>query len=187
MKPCLLFVGFCLLAGCSSPTTPAPLSDAGPECPAIGLALGEKTPNGFMPFSDGQTVGVVLGFQGFRFIDGAARLTGADPQSDLGLFRFQISFQAHDPIVQDRAVPLVLGPDGALWAEGVQIFFNDIPMAELLDEFPRLDAIVKVDGCPGSQSLSLHLKDGGDCADLAPDGGGACGDPTDAGLGDAGP
>ncbi len=196
MKRHLLSLSLFVVTGCSAPSSPLPAPsapEAGMLCPEIGLELGTNTQAGSVALNDGQTVGVVLGFQGFRFLDGAAKLTGADPKEDYALFRVQVTFQNHNPTIQERMTLLTDGPDGTRVAESVQIFFNDIPMAELLDEYPPVDAEVTVGHCTGKQTLHLYLVEGGSCADMAqqgtmfPDGGGPCGDPSDGGLGDAGP
>ncbi|MBK9265255.1 MAG: hypothetical protein IPM54_36415 [Polyangiaceae bacterium] len=186
MKKCLLALGFWSLAGCTAPPERPnggkDEPDAGAPC-FIGLEMGQVADESFLPFQDDQMVDVVLGFQGFRFIEGAARITGTD--AEFVSFRFHVTFQDHSPIVQDRIAFMTSLPTGARLAENVQIFFNDIPMTELLDEHPRLDATATAGNCTGKQTLSLRLGDGGTCDDLTeggtlfPDGGGPC---ADAGL-----
>lgn len=189
MKASLFFIGIVVACtACSDPTNPPPNADADVICPELGVELGKNTPQGFVPFHDGQTIGVLLGFQGFRFIDGAAKLTGIVDATEFAFFRFQVTFQNHSPSVQDLAAPITKNADGTHRAESVQIFFNDIPMAELLDENPRIDAHVKIGECSAKQTLSVRLEDAGSCADLQdPNASGACGDSLDAGLGEAGP
>jgi|GEM_PF-3074211 len=185
MKTSLLALGFLAVTGCSTTPDPPPNTDK-PDADApcsTQLELGKNTAQGFVPFENDQTVGVLLGFQGFRFIEGAARLTHAN--TEFAFFRFQITFKDHSPLVQDRAAMVTPLPDGTQLAENVQIFFNDIPMAELLEEYPRIDAAVTAGTCTGKQTLSVRLSDAGTCDDLTqggsmfPDGGGPC---ADAGL-----
>lgn len=177
----LLFASILACAGCgTSPAeSPPEPQDAGP-C-AFDFALGSITQGGFESFEPGDKAPVVLGFQGFRFIDAAGRLAGIDANG--ADFRLRVTVAGHDPITQDSASTLVAGENDALVAEHVQIFFNDMPMVELIGRSASIEARAKVGDCTGDFAVTIALEEGGcmpaDDAGAAEDGGDPC---ADAGL-----
>lgn len=179
----LAALGPALLAGCA-PAPPETTPTTTATC-HFDLTLGRVSESGFIPFADGDEAGVVLGFQGFRFIDAAAVLDG--PSATDAAFRVRATADGHEPVTSDAHASLTPMENGESMAEHVQIFFNDIPMAELLGRTCKLEVRATVAGCTGEDDVSVVLGDGGCMPSDAgapdsgiPDGGG---DPcADAGL-----
>lgn len=172
----LASIAACVGCGPSGDGPPPSPQDAGP-C-AFDLALGSVGPSGFEPFEPGDKAFVVLGFQGFRFIDAAGRLTGIEAKG--AVFRLRVTVDGHDSMTQDSASELASDEDGGLVAEHVQIFFNDMPMAELVGRSVSIEARAKVGDCAGDFATTVVLEEGGcmpaDDAGTAPDGGDPCAD-----------
>ncbi|HQY60142.1 MAG: hypothetical protein IPF92_16745 [Myxococcales bacterium] len=172
----LLLACACTGGGGLAPDADAPDADACVR--PLELSWGRREGAGFTPFRDGDPGKITLGFQGFRFIDGVARLGGT--QAKAASFRLQVTVDGHRPSTQDVGrIDLVAGPDGALYAEPLQLFFNDTPLPELLGRNAAvvLRASTPAAGgsgaCSAQQSMKLALERGG-CQ--AADGGTECPD-----------
>ena len=164
-------VAAALLVGCG-PEPPETTPTTTATC-HFELSLGSMSDGVVKPFSDGDEAPVVLGFQGFRFIDAAVTVLGATGTD--AAIRVRATADGHDPIMSDTHATLISKGESGSIAEHVQIFFNDIPMAELLGRSCRLEARATVAGCTGEDDVSVLLVDGG-C--MPPD--------ADAGIPDAG-
>ena len=151
-----------------------PQVDAAP-C-ALTLRWGRRQEGAFVAFEEGDDAEITLGFQGFRFIDSVAGGEGTDAPEVRVRFRAEVDGQS--PVTQEAGVfPLVLGPDGARYADGVLLFFNDVPMASLLDHACDVGVVATVESCTADTSVGVHLVSG-PCqappADAGPIDGGAC-------------
>lgn len=160
------------LLGCTG-SDPVAKPDASAPC-AAQLEWGRNVNGTFTPFRDGDRAQITLGFQGFRFIDGIARIRGvgrSDP-----MFVLQATLDGQEPSVQ-YAGPFAsrAGEDGAVYVDALQIFFNDVPMPELLGKSVQILVTSDVAGCTARTSARVVLERGG-CMDQ--DGGIA---PCDAG------
>lgn len=160
-----------LLAGCPG----HPGSDAGPDssCGAT-LEWGLREGGAFVPLHDGDIAPVTLGFQGFRFVAGAARIVGVS--SPDATFRFDAHLDGQDPSSQSAGrFDLSTGPDGALYADGLQLFFNDIPLQDVLGHAATVNLAMSASGCTAAHTVRVMLVRG---CDQLPDGGLTC----DAGM-----
>lgn len=179
----LCVCGLCMACGCSpGPDTEPP--DAGQDAGACAaeLSLGQLGSSGFTAYQDGDTAYVTRGFQGFRFIDAAARLKGMDLPA--AIFRMRVTVEGHDPNSQDTSSGLIQGADGALFAEHVMVFFNDLPMPELIGRKTDIEVRVKSADCTADFAVQVILQQG-ECQAVPADAGVIDGgDPscTDAGL-----
>ncbi len=172
-----------VLAGCPPESTSSPVTTTG-TCD-LEVAIGQVTEAGFVPFADGDEAGVVLGFQGFRFIDAAVRLEGVT--LDHATLKIRSTIEGHSPLTTALVAPLTAAGSGAI-AEHVQLFFNDIPMAEMLGRDCKLEVQATAADCTGTGVVTVTLAEGGCMPDADAgafdagafeDGGGPC---ADAGL-----
>lgn len=161
----------------SSAPPPPPGSEDGGAC-ALTITLGRLDAAGFSRLDEGDDVDVILGFQGFRFVDLAARFEGTSATS--AALKIQATIEGRSPQTQAQGLRLSTDAGGARLADHVQIFFNDVPEAELFDRAVALALHATAEGCGADQALALTLRDGGTCADIVDaggstlDGGGPC-------------
>ena len=149
------FCGAALLIGCNC-VPPPPIADAGP-C-TLELQWGREPSCVFQPYADGQKGEMTLGFQGFRFVQSAVRLTGASESSAKLVFELAIEGQA--PAVQPGGtLDLREGDDGALYAHEVLLFLNDVPLAELVGRRADITLGATVGVCRAAHQVSLTLVD----------------------------
>lgn len=141
------------LLGCPQPP-PAP--DGGP-C-TLAIAWGREPGCVFSPYADGQKAEMTLGFQGFRFIESAVRLTGASEPAAKLTFELAIEGQASS-VQPGGTLDLQPGADGALYAHEVLVFLNDVPLAELIGRRADVTLSATVDTCRAKHQVSLTLVD----------------------------
>jgi len=151
----------CLLWGCTGegPSTPV---DSGPPC-SLQLEWGRMQSGTFVAFKDGDTAEITLGFQGFRFIDSVARIRSGRGSS--ATFKLQSTVEGGSPRSQD-AGPFdgTIGADGALYVSNVQLFFNDLPLPDLLGKKVAVIVVANAGGCTGRANAQVALVRGG-CMD----------------------
>jgi hypothetical protein len=153
------------LAGC--PSTPAQ-PDAEP-C-SFTLEWGREVDGVFTRFGDGDLAELTLGFQGFRYVVSAARLVGMSTEEMS--FRFDIAVAGQAPWNQGglaRPEPA----SGDSYADYLLVFFNDVPIAELVGREATITARVDAGGCTGQDGAQLTLADDEQCVEQ-PDGGLTC-------------
>lgn len=144
-----------LLTACSC-VPPQPGPDAGP-C-ALELQWGREPNCVFSPFADGQNAEMTLGFQGFRFVESALRVTGAsDPSAKLV---FELAIEGQSPAVQPGGtVDLQPGADGALYSHQVLLFLNDVPLAELIGRRAEVTLGATIGACRATHRVNVTLVD----------------------------
>lgn len=176
-------VQLCLAAACSpAPDTEPPKPPPDASACVFELLLGQFGSDGFHPYHDGDTGYVTRGFQGFRFIDAAALLSGIELNA--AVFRMRVRVEGHEPAQQDTSSGLIKGADGTLLAEHLMIFFNDLPMPELVGHKADIEIHVNTPACGAEFQVSLLLAEG-ECQAVPEDAGAIDGgDPSciDAGL-----
>lgn len=156
--------GLLLVSGCGEGSGEA---DAGPDASAdaacarpLELGWGRREGGAFVPYRDGEAGKVTLGFQGFRFIDGVARLSGTEAKA--ATFRLQVTVEGQPPSSQELGkIDLLPGPDGALYAEPLQLFFNDVPLPEIVGRPATVIVRATVAPCTAQQTVRLTLERGG--------------------------
>lgn len=172
--PCATFALAAIGAlGCSEDAESKP--DAGVPCVGtLEVAWGPKRSGSFVPFKNGDSGEITLGFQGFRYIDSTMRVSGVDATT--AVFGFRIEVEGHAPYNQSAdTVELSAGADGALYADDVLVFFNDLPIAEVIGRNTLVTAQAKAAGCSASTAATVKLVDEQACIELE-DGGLQCQD-----------
>jgi hypothetical protein len=165
-----LTLALTLAAGCTSSKPSDSPTDAAP-C-HFTLEWGARTGSTFVPFRDGDPAGVILGFQGFRYLQTSVRLRGAGT-GDVDV-RFQVTLEGHAAKTEEAGrFTIAAGDDGALYADGALLFFNDVPMPELLGHSAEVIVVATQGACTGTTHATVKLVTGG-CA--AADGGTECAD-----------
>ncbi len=160
-----LLLSLVLLAGCpSNPSAP----DAQP-C-SFTLEWGRRADGVFTPFSDGDTAELTLGFQGFRYVITAARLV--DMSIDELDFHFDVAVDGQTPWTQNGRAVAAPAADGS-YVDYLLVFFNDVPIAELIDRTATIHAEVTAAGCTGEVTTAVTLVDQEACVEQA-DGGLTC-------------
>ncbi len=162
--------------------------DAGPPCEFV-LSWGYRAPGGdYQAFADGSVSEITLGFQGFQYIQSSMRVSGASAKS--GSFSFRVIVDGHAPYtLADTPAELAAGPGGMLYADKVNVFFDDVPLAELIGRNADVTARGKVGGCTGTTAATVMLADDDPCME-GPSGEPLCpgGDAgVDAGTSDGAP
>jgi hypothetical protein len=115
----------------------------------------------FAVLRDGDQAPITLGFQGFRFVAGAARIIGT--QATSATFRFDVEVDGHEASSQSAGrIDLVPASDGALYADGLQLFFNDIPLASVLGRDVNVTLAAGANGCAASHRARVELVRGCD-------------------------
>jgi hypothetical protein len=144
-----------LLTACNC-VPPPPIPDAGP-C-TLEVQWGREPNCVFTPFADAQNAEMTLGFQGFRFVESAVRVTGArEPSAKLA---FDLAIEGQSPAVQPAGtLDLQPGPDGALYAHQVLLFLNDVPLAELIGKRADVMLAATVAGCRATDRVNVTLVD----------------------------
>lgn len=158
---------------CTDPPGPP---DAAPVCKGqLAAEWGRRVGTDFVAFHDGDDAPITFGFQGFRFVASVARLGGESAST--GTFLFQVTLDGHDPSTQNAGrVDLKPGPDGALYADGLQLFFNDVPVVDVLGRNATVVLVAQAAGCTAQATVRVRLVRGGcqsadggtECPDAGP-------------------
>lgn len=145
----LLFLG---VSGAGCQCVPPGGDDGGADC-GTTLAWGHLRDGGFTAFQSGDLAPVTEGFQGFRFIVSSAKVTGASPGT--ARFDFDISLEGQPPFSQPIAGELRQRGD-ALYADEVLVFFNDVPMPQLVGKQAEIGVHTSA-GCGANQRVTVRL------------------------------
>lgn len=160
-----------LCSACSNEDTAKNDPDAGPSC-SFTLTWGQRdAAGGFVPFSDGDDAEITLGFQGFRYILSALRLENVKATSATHSARVVVEGQ--EPYTLSDTPVKVHDEAGALVSEDVLVFFNDLPIADIVGKSAEITLTAKAGGCLGSTKRSVTLRDDESCIQ-AEDGGLVC-------------
>lgn len=166
-----LTLGLTLVASACTGSHPQEVPEDTAPC-YFTIEWGERAGGAFVPFHDGAEAGVILGFQGFRYLQTSVRLQGTSASD--AFVRFQVTLDGHPTSAQEAGrFHLVTGDDGALYADAVQLFFNDVPMPEIVGHSAEVIVIGTAGKCTGKTSVTLKLVTGG-C--MSADGGTECAD-----------
>jgi hypothetical protein len=191
----LLLVLAALLAGCPESPGPGP-TDAGPDAPcdlAVTLGVGGRGES-FVPLEDGDVAEVIVGYQGFIFLQVILEVEGL--ASGQVLAPFTITLDGREPYGDNKRVDLEDGGDGAAYSAPLSLYFNDFPLPDVVGKGCRLAVTVDRQGCTGSFGVDLQLRDEDPCIHTVDDpeqtgcgeqdGGLPYDGGADAGAGDAG-
>jgi len=146
------------MAACSGPNEQPPSPPV--KCEELQLEWGRTVNGAFAPFRDGENAEIVLGFQGFRFVDSVARLRGAHTKEIA--FTLQVTLGTNEPSVQDAGKFYgQTGADGALYVTSLFLFFNDQPMPDLLGREAAVRVRATAAGCNATSTARVTLIRGG--------------------------
>lgn len=147
-------------AGCSGDDGGSP--DA--TC-TLDVELGAGGPASFEPVADGDDAEVVLGFQGFRMLIFTMRLEGTDDELAEVSGLVSVDDGAIEVAQLPRVVRLREGPDHARYAEELLIFFNETPIADIVDRPAEIELVARSGGCVGGTRVMVVLRDDDDCVE----------------------
>jgi len=151
--------------------------DSGPSC-TYTLTWGHRASGGaFVPFSDGDDAEITLGFQGFRYIQSTLRLENVKAESASHSARIVVEGQ--DPYSLSDTPVKVHDEGGGLFSDEVLVFFNDLPIADIVGKTAEITLTAKAGGCLGTTKTTVTLRDDESCVQQE-DGGLVC-DKTDGG------
>ena len=144
-----------LLVGCNC-VPPPPPPDGG-SC-ELELQWGREPGCLFTAYATGQNAEMTLGFQGFRFVESAARLTGTTAPS--AKFTFELAIEGQSPSAQPAGtIELRAGDDGALYAHELLLFLNDVPLAELVGRRADITLGATIGPCHATHAVTVTLVD----------------------------
>jgi hypothetical protein len=158
-----------LLAGCPDDDPGRPDGgDAAVEPCTMEATLGTGGQGGdFARLAEGVDAEVILGYQGFRFIQTILEVSGVG--STQVNASFTISVEGQVPYPQWVRTDVEQVGDGAAYSDPVSIYFNDIPYAQIVGK--RCDIAVEVfhPGCSDTFSVGVVLVDEDPCIQGADD------------------
>jgi hypothetical protein len=155
-------------AGCPSGDD-AP-SDAGPDAAPCELVvtLGTGGPaERFVPFSAHDVAEVIVGYQGFIFIQTILAIEPV-PAGQV-IAPFTLVMDGREPFGETKRVDLTDGDDGSAYSPPLTLYFNDFPLPELVGQRLRVDVQIDRDGCSGRFATELELRDDNPCIHVVDD------------------
>ncbi|MBI3201033.1 MAG: hypothetical protein HYZ29_05765 [Myxococcales bacterium] len=174
MKRLIVLFTLALSVGCSNDDPAESKADAGPSC-TFPLTWGQLNAQGdFTPFKNGDSAEITLGFQGFRYIQSVLKLDEVKAQSATHSARIVVEGQT--PYSLSDTPVKVADQGGTLYSEEVLVFFNDLPIAEIVGKSAEITLTAKAGGCVGSTKTTVTLRDDLDCVQQE-DGGLVCDKP----------
>lgn len=161
MRKLALAATLAALAGCPAP-------DAAPDATpcSLELAWGPRRVAGFRAFVDGDRAEITLGFQGFRYISSSLRAELAEEPTPEDRMWAQIAVDGHEVFTITSTLGMSSREsDGARYADDVLVFFNDIPIPQLVGREADIEVRARVGGCAGSYRARVTLVDDDDCVE----------------------
>lgn len=165
MRARISTTGLSLLAlaalGCGPSAAPLDAS-SDTACP-LSIEVGHGGAS-FVPYANGDSAELVLGFQGFLMLPLDVRVQGAIGTPDTMSISATVTIAdtGADGGRTDRAVPVVVR-GAALAADGWLLFFNTAPEARIAGHDGLLELIVHAGPCAGGVRVTLHLVDENRC------------------------
>lgn len=174
MKRLLLVFTLASAVGCSNDDPAESKADAGPSC-TFPLSWGHLSDKGdFTPFASGDDAEITLGFQGFRYIQSVLKLDEVKATSATHSARIVVEGQA--PYSLSDTPVKVADQGGTLYSEEVLVFFNDLPIADIVGKSAEITINAKAGGCLGTTKTTVTLRDDLNCVQQE-DGGLVCDKP----------
>ncbi|MFO0568518.1 MAG: hypothetical protein U0263_22845 [Polyangiaceae bacterium] len=166
----LIALAGCLACSNDDPAQSQP-ADAGPSC-TFTLTWGHRDSGGaFVPFTDGDDAEITLGFQGFRYIQSVLRLENV--QATSASHSARIVVEGQDPYSLSDTPVKVHDEGGALYSDEVLVFFNDLPIADIVGKNAQITLTAKAAKCVGTTKTQVTLRDDESCVQQE-DGGLVC-------------
>lgn len=156
----VLAVLVCAACSSSDPTRPDAGIDAGPCDLTATLGVGGRGAE-FVPLRDGDVGEVIVGYQGFIFIQTILRLEGLTEGQVLA--PFTIDLEDHESYADNKRVDLVDGGDGAGYSGPLSLYFNDFPLPDVVGRQCALHVAVTRQGCSSRYDVTLTLRDEDSC------------------------
>lgn len=169
----LVIILFALLvAGC-------PSNPSGPDATPCYFEAqwGPDRADSFTPFADNDDAELTLGFQGFLYIKSTLRMN-PEGNPDVGEMTFFIQVEGQDGYSHGAPFEVPAKEGNFRYADEILVFFNDIPIGQLLGKPVSVTLRVVIDKCIATHNASVTLKDDNHCTEQ-PDGTLEC---PDAGL-----
>ena len=152
-----------LTAGCpSNPASP----DATP-C-YFDMQWGPGRDGSFAPFVDDDDAELTYGFQGFLYIKSTLRMN-PEGSPDTGEMTFFIQVEGQDGYSHGSPFNVAAKEGDFRYEDEVLVFFNDIPIGELVGKPVTVNSRVVIDGCIATHNATVILRDDDDCIEQ-PDG-----------------
>jgi hypothetical protein len=188
MQRRLVGTALALLFGCGGGGEPMGKKDAAADSCKLELSLGRNEAGRFVELASGDTVELVLGFQGIQMLQLSLGVSGtrADATDVVAHIAFDAIGQSLDQ--RDRGLDLVDDGAGARRVEDYIVFVNDVAAAAAIGTAARVELIARIGDCQGTLVRELVLRDDDACVDFdvvidasteanVPDGSVPCGDP----------
>ncbi|MBK7584950.1 MAG: hypothetical protein IPI67_32770 [Myxococcales bacterium] len=158
--------------GCASDDTKADKPDSGPSC-TLTLGFGYRDASGgFVLFQDGDDAELTLGFQGFRYIQSVLEL--GDVSATSAQHSARIIVEGQEPYTLSDTPVKLHDEGGKLRSDEVLVFFNDLPVVDIIGKSTEITLTAKAGGCIGSTKTVVTLRDDDQCIQQE-DGGLSCG------------
>lgn len=157
------------LSGCPEDPDDAP-ADAAADGAACDLAVSLGTGghgDRFVPLADDDVAEVIVGYQGFIFIQTILKIE-AIPAGQV-LAPFTIHLEGHDPYGDNKRVDLTDGGDGAVYSAPLSLYFNDFPLPDVVGKRCQVAVTVDRQGCTGHFSADLDLRNDDPCIHFVDD------------------
>lgn len=154
-----LSIALCLTACGTGSSAP----DATP-C-SLELDWGPLRNGDFQVYGDGDKAELTAGFQGFRYIKSTIRTTSPESPA-LGKIFFQVEVEGQETysLGEVSEVP-ELEADNARYFDDVLVFFNDVPIAELIGRKVKVTTRLTLNNCVGTQTSEIVLADDDQCVE----------------------
>ena len=135
-------------------------ADAAPCDLSVSLGVGGRGSD-FVPLHDGDVGEVIVGYQGFIFIQTILRIEGVTDGQVLA--PFMVELEGHEPYADNKRVEMIDGGDGAGYSAPLSLYFNDFPLPDVVGSQCRLSVTVTRQGCSGGVGVDLILRDEDPC------------------------
>jgi hypothetical protein len=149
-----------LALGCD----PNPSDPDGGSC-SLEVALGRGSDAAsFVPFTDGDPIELILGFQGFRMLELALSADGVSArEAEVSAF-ITIADTGVELSQRTRETALV-ATDGGFLLPTWLLFFNDEAPSNIVGHEAEIECIVRAEDCMGGARVRLLVEDDESCID----------------------
>jgi hypothetical protein len=160
MRLTSLVLALCFALGCD----PNPTDPDGGSC-ALDVALGRGSDGAsFVAFDDGDTVELILGFQGFRMLQLALLADGATA-NEAEVSAFVTIADTGVELGQRTRETALVAHDGGFVLPSWLLFFNDEAPSRIVGHDAEIECIVRAGGCSGATRVRLRVLDDESCID----------------------
>lgn len=148
--------------GAGRPADAAPPPDGPvlvlPDCPEPGHLSGYGAGDALVPLEPRSPLAIVIGFQGFQMARVSLRTLSPLRAGRAVETRVEVAgmpaVSGHNAEIASHAVA------GGYQSDEVDLFFNDVPLSELVGLEARIDVRAATEDCRSVASLQVTLEDG---------------------------